>query len=29
MVEKHPDRTRSDPERPGLVDATVAFDCYD
>ena len=29
MVEKHPDRTRSDAEWPGFTDATVAFDCYD
>ena len=29
MVAKHPDRPRSDPERPGFIDATVAFDCYD
>ena len=29
MVAKHPDRPRSDAERPGFIDATVAFDCYD
>jgi hypothetical protein len=28
MIAKHPD-SRSAGERPGLIDATVAFDCYD